>query len=100
MHLNGLPQWLSSKESACNAGDPGDAGSILGQEDPREEDIATHSSLLAGKISWTEDSLLGYSPYAHKELDRTEVAEHAHRHLSRGSILYRTQDVQMPIVCV
>ena len=24
----GLPQWLSGKESTCNAGDAGDAGSI------------------------------------------------------------------------
>ena len=26
----GLPKWLSDKESACNAGDTGDAGSIPG----------------------------------------------------------------------
>ena len=26
----GLPRWLSSKESACNAGDAGDLGSIPG----------------------------------------------------------------------
>ena len=26
----GLPRWLSGKESACNAGDPGDAGSVPG----------------------------------------------------------------------
>ena len=26
----GLPWWLSSKESACGAGDAGDAGSIPG----------------------------------------------------------------------
>ena len=26
----GLPQWLSSKESACNAGDARDLGSIPG----------------------------------------------------------------------
>jgi len=26
----GFPQWLSSKKSACNAGDTGDAGSIPG----------------------------------------------------------------------
>ena len=26
----GFPQWLSSKESACNVGDAGDMGSILG----------------------------------------------------------------------
>ena len=33
--------------------DAGDAGSISGQEDPLEEDMATHSSILAWRISWT-----------------------------------------------
>ena len=28
----------------------------LGQEDPLEEEMATHSSILAGKMPWTEDS--------------------------------------------
>ena len=28
----------------------------LGQEDPLEEGMATHSSILAGKYSWTEES--------------------------------------------
>ena len=28
----------------------------LGQEDPLERDMATHSSTLAGKIPWTEES--------------------------------------------
>ena len=27
----------------------------LGQEDPREKGLATHSSILAWKISWTEE---------------------------------------------
>ena len=27
----------------------------LGQEDPLEEDMATHSSILAWRIPWTED---------------------------------------------
>ena len=27
----------------------------LGQEDPLEKEIATHSSILAWKIPWTED---------------------------------------------
>ena len=27
----------------------------LGQEDPLEEKMATHSSILAWKIAWTED---------------------------------------------
>ena len=30
MTATGLPQWLGGKESACNAGDTGDAGSIPG----------------------------------------------------------------------
>ena len=32
----------------------GDVGSILGQDDPLEEDMATHSSILAWRIAWTE----------------------------------------------
>ena len=39
------------KESAYSAGD---VGSILGREDPMEKEIATHSSILAWRIPWTE----------------------------------------------
>ena len=28
----------------------------LGQEDPMEEEMATHSSLLAWRVPWTEES--------------------------------------------
>ena len=28
----------------------------MGQEDPLEEEMATHSSVLAWKIPWTEES--------------------------------------------
>ena len=34
---------------------PGDTDSILGQENPLEEEMATHSSILAWEIPWTED---------------------------------------------
>ena len=34
----------------------GDLGLILGWEDPLEKEVATHSSTLAGKIPWTEES--------------------------------------------
>ena len=44
----------------------------LGQEDPLEKGMATHCSILAWRIPWTED-LAGYSPWGHKELDMTEV---------------------------
>ena len=33
----------------------------VGQEDPPEEEMASHSSILAWRIPWTE-SLVGYSP--------------------------------------
>ena len=41
----------------------------LGWEDPLEEEMATHSSILAWRIPWTED-LVGYSPWGTKESDR------------------------------
>ena len=44
----------------------------MGQEDPLEKRMATHSSILAWRIPWTERSLAGYSPWGHKELDMTE----------------------------
>ena len=41
-----------SKEFACSAGD---LGLTLGWEDPLEKEMATHSSIIAWKISWTEE---------------------------------------------
>ena len=43
----------------------------LGWEDPLEKEMAPHSSTLAWKIPWTE-SLIGCSPWGHKEPDTTE----------------------------
>ena len=43
----------------------------LGREDPLEKEMATHSSILAWKIPWTEEPG-GYSPWGHKEWDTTE----------------------------
>ena len=42
------------KNLPANAGHMGEVGSILGQEDPLEKGVATHSSILAWRISWTE----------------------------------------------
>ena len=33
-----------------------DAGLPLGQEDPLEQEMATHSSILSWEIPWTEES--------------------------------------------
>ena len=43
----------------------------LGWEDPLEKGMATHSSILAWEIPWTEEPV-GYSPWGYKELDMTE----------------------------
>ena len=44
----GLPQWLSSKESACNAEAAGhQVQSFLCWEDPLEEGTVTHPSIPA-----------------------------------------------------
>ena len=43
----------------------------LGEEDPPEEEMATHSTILAGK-SCGQGSLAGYSPQGCKESDSTE----------------------------
>ena len=43
----------------------------LGWEDPLEEEMATHFSILAWKFHG-QRSLAGYGPWGHKELDTTE----------------------------
>ena len=43
----------------------------LGRKDPLEKEMATHSSILAWKIPWTEEPV-GYSPWGRKESDTTE----------------------------
>ena len=44
---------LGGKESTCNAED---LSLIPGWEDPLEKGMATHSSILAWRIPWTEES--------------------------------------------
>ena len=54
----------------------------LGREDPLEEGMATHSSILPGE-SHGQRSLAAYSPWGCKESD---TIEHAHRHIcNQGS---------------
>ena len=51
----------------------------LGQEDPLEKEMATHSSTLAWKIPWSEE-LDKLQSMGHKELDTTKQL---HFHFSR-----------------
>ena len=43
----------------------------LGQEDPLEKEMATHSSILSWRIPWMEE-LGGLQSMGRKELDMTE----------------------------
>ena len=63
---------------------------FLGREDPLEEGIATHSSILAleipfsnspvSKSFWKQRSLAGYRPWGRKESGKTDVTEYAKKH--------------------
>ena len=53
--IKGFPQWLGGKESACNQEPQEMQVWSLGQKDSLEEGIATHSSILAWRIPWTEE---------------------------------------------
>ena len=46
---------LVLKNLLVSAGGIRNTGSILGQEDPLEEEMANHFSVLAWKIPWKED---------------------------------------------
>ena len=65
----GFPSSSDSNASTCNAGD---LSSIPGCEEPLEKEMATHSSILAWKIPWTEEPGRLYSPWGLKESDMTK----------------------------
>ena len=65
----GFPGSLNGEESACSADD---LGSIRGSEDTLEKGMATHFSILAQRIPWTEEPGMLYSPGDGKESDLTE----------------------------
>ena len=48
-----FPWWLSGKESACHCGKHRFNPWV--REIPLEKEIATHSSILASEIPWTEE---------------------------------------------
>ena len=51
MDNKGFSDGSAAKESTCHSGDTGDVSSIPGSEDPLEEEMATHSSILAWEIT-------------------------------------------------
>ena len=73
-----LPRWLSGEESACQC---------RSWEGPLKEEMATHASMLAWEIPWTEERA-GYSPSGCKGSDMTErLSTHTHASLPHLSLL-------------
>ena len=64
--INLLSRWLSGKESTCQCRrlrfDP-----WFGKY-PLEEEMVTHSSILAWRIPWTDRHLTSYSPWGRKRV--------------------------------
>ena len=52
-HPNGIPRWLSGKDSTCQFRRC--RRQSLGLEDLLEKGMATHSSILAWRIPWTDE---------------------------------------------
>ena len=63
-------QWLGGKESACRCRQETWVWT-LGAEDPLEEGMATHPSIPAWRIPWTEEPE-DSSPPGRRELESTE----------------------------
>ena len=61
----------------------GDVDLIPGSEDPLEKEMATHSSILAWRIPWTEEPE-GPQSMGHKESDTTERL-HQHHHIYKST---------------
>ena len=67
----------------------------LGWEDPLEKGMATHSSILAWRIPWTEEPGGLYSPWGCKESDMTEPSKlESERTHSTLQILWSIVDIQ------
>ena len=92
-----FPWWLRHKESACNAGDP---GSIPGLGRSPEEGMATHFSILAWRISWTEEPGRLESTGLHRlGHDRCNLTQHGVKYWPSNSHVYRLYD-DVKVICI
>ena len=75
----GFPSGASGKEPACQCRRCKRLGFALGLEDPLEEGIATHSSILAWRILWTEEpGRLGWRSVRHNWSNFAHTHTHTH----------------------
>ena len=67
----------------------------LGQEDPLQEEMTTHSSILIWEIPWTEEPG-GYSPWDCKESDMTQGLNNNNACLLPGATVLLAQAIHTP----
>ena len=65
----------------------------LGQEDPLEKEMATHSSILACRIPWTEEPG-GYNLWSHRRVRHDLQLNNDNTTYSRGSLMQRIKMVK------
>ena len=70
-HIHGFHGGSVVKNLPANAGDTREVSSVPGLGISPEEEMTTHSSILAREIPWTEEPGRLYSPQGRKELDMT-----------------------------
>ena len=74
-----LPRWCGGKELACQCRRQETQVQSLGQEDPLEEGMATHSSILAWRIPTDRGTWRATVHVGCKGLDTTErLSTHKH----------------------
>ena len=80
---SGLPRCCSGQVSICQCRRTRDRSSIAGSGDPQEEEMATHSNILAWEIPWTEEpgglQFMGYQRVGHNWA-HTHTHTHTHTH--------------------
>ena len=77
-------QWLIGKKSTCKARDLQESWvPSLGGEDPLEEEMASHSSILTWRILWIEEP--GGLYIVHGSQSRTWLGNWAHTGMTSGS---------------
>ena len=91
----GFPGGSDSEESICNEQD---LGSILGWEDPLEEGMATHSSILAWRIPWTEEPGRLHS-MGSQRVGHNWATKHTHNYIKFNSVSLQ-EDSLTWLLCV
>ena len=75
---------LVVKNPPAKAGDVIEVARYLGREDPLEKGMVTHSSILAWRILWTEETGRLHTVHGVARVGHDLVTDPPHHHLFKG----------------